>query len=73
MAEEINTARLIVNIPEELDQRIRDTALILGVKVGELVTKGLDKYLDAVAAKKGAAFQQVLKSLAEVRASDDEE
>lgn len=74
MAEETEpkVARLMSKIPIELDQRLRDPALILGVKQQDVVANALDKYLDAVAKTKGEKFTIAMDAIASVRELSDE-
>ena len=74
MAEEKEekVARLMSKIPIETDQRLRDTALILGVKQQDVVANALDKYLDAVAVAKGEQFTKALDAIKAVRELSNE-
>lgn len=63
-----NQPRFTFSLDEKLEQNMRDTALIMGIKPGVLVTKALTKYIEAIEKSAGGEFQKAKEAIEAVRA-----
>ena len=59
--------RFTFGLDPELDQTMRDTALIMGIKPSVLVTKALTKYIEAIEKSAGGEFQKAKEAIQAVR------
>jgi hypothetical protein len=69
MADEKEEAQTRITIPmkPEVEQQVRDAAMIFGIKVHELVEKALLKYLEAVEKQAGSEFKKAMDAIKVVR------
>jgi hypothetical protein len=64
--EEVQT-RITLPMKPEVEQKVRDAAMIFGIKVHELVEKALLKYLEAVEKQAGSEFKKAMDAIRTVR------
>lgn len=63
-----NQPRFTFSLSEELEESFKDTALIMGIKPGELAVRALTKYLEAIEKSAGGEFQKAKLAIKAVRA-----
>ena len=59
--------RITFTFDEKTKERIHDTSMILGIKPSELVTRAIEKYVEAIEKQVGPPFQAALAGIREVR------
>ena len=62
--------RLTVLLDRDLDQLIRDTSMILGIKPSDLAARAFAKYIEAIKAQVGSKFSTALEAIQAVRDAD---
>ncbi len=67
MEEEQEITRFTFNINAELQEKMRDTALILGIKAPDLLTRALTKYIEAIENSAGGEFKTAMEAIKKVR------
>lgn len=65
--EETAPVRFTFGLDSKLDQEIRDAALILGLRPGDLCVRAITKYLEAIEKSAGGEFQKAKDAIEAVR------
>ena len=65
--EETAPIRFTFGLDTKTDQNIRDTAMILGMKPGELCLRAVTKYMEAIENSAGGEFKKAKDAIEAVR------
>jgi hypothetical protein len=65
--EETAPVRFTFGLDSKLDEDLRDTALILGMRPSELCERAVKKYIEAIEKSAGGEFQKAKDAIAAVR------